>query len=364
MNRRDLNKAIADRMRINRIKTLNVQMTVFVFFIMMFAGLLTGGCFVFLFLLGIFPFLLYPTVFSPFFTLIVSSIVGTSLTALTIKKILNPLNQLIKATKAVATGDFSVRVKEAANNSEVGVLLKNFNHMAEELGSMEMFRNDFINNFSHEFKTPLVSIRGFARQLQNEELPAEKRREYVDIIVSEAEWLSNMSANILLLTKLENQQIVTGYTEYELDEQIRGCVILLEKQWSQKNLEINLELDPVKIKSNEEMLSHLWINLIDNAIKYTGENGHITITCHETDGKIVFSLSDDGNGMDEYTLKHIFDKFYQGDSSRKTSGNGLGLSIVKRILALCGGEITVDSKINHGTTFTVKLPAHVNSHVK
>jgi signal transduction histidine kinase len=330
-------------------------MTAFVFYIMLFAGLLTGGCFAFLYSVGVFPFPLFTPIFSPFIALIASSIVGTSLTAFACEKVLNPLNQLIKATKAVSTGDFSVRVKEAGNNSEIGVLLRNFNHMAEELGSIEMFRNDFINNFSHEFKTPLASIRGFAKQLQNENLPAEKRREYTDIIVSEAERLSNMSANILLLTKLENQQFVTDYKEYELDEQIRDCIILLEKQWSQKSLEMNLELSPVKIFGNEEMLSHLWINLIDNAIKYTNENGHITIMCCKMNDEIIFKISDDGNGMDDYTRKHIFDKFFQGDRSHTAQGNGLGMSIVKRILELCGGEITVESKINRGTTFTVKL---------
>lgn len=356
MNRTGLNKVNASKISINRVRTLNVQMTAFVFYIMLFAGLLTGGCFFFLYLIGIFPVPLFTPFFSPFITLIVSSIIGTSLTAFACEKVLNPLNQLIKATKLVSKGDFSVRVKESNNNSEIGVLLRNFNHMTEELGSIEMFRNDFINNFSHEFKTPLVSIRGFAKQLQNENLPAEKRKEYADIIVSEAERLSNMSANILLLTKLENQQIVTDYNEYELDEQIRNCVILFEKQWSTKNLEINLRLSPVKIFNNEEMLSHLWINLIDNAIKYSNESGRITILCSESNDEIQFKISDNGNGMDAYTQRRIFDKFFQGDKSHKTQGNGLGMSIVKRIVELCGGEITVESEINHGTAFIVKLP--------
>lgn len=356
MNRTSMEKVTTSRVSINRVRTLNVQMTIYVFYIMLLAGLLTGGCFAFLYLIGIFPSPLITPIFSPFIALIVSSIVGTSLTAFACEKVLNPLNQLIKVTKAVSKGDFNVRVKETNSNSEIGVLLRNFNHMTEELGSIEMFRNDFINSFSHEFKTPLVSIRGFAKQLQNDNLTAEKRKEYTDIIISETERLSNMSANILLLTKLENQQIITNYKEYELDEQIRNCVILLEKQWSKKNLEINPELNPVKIFGNEEMLSHLWINLIDNAIKYTNENGHIAIMCCEMNDEIRFKISDDGIGMDDYTLKHIFDKFFQGDKSHKTHGNGLGMSIIKRILELCRGEIAVESKINLGTTFIVKLP--------
>lgn len=356
MNRKSLTGVVTGRISMDRVRTLNVQMTFFVFYVMLFAGILTGGSFAFLYFFGVFPFPLLTPIFSPFVALLVSSVIGTSLTAFACEKVLNPLNQLIRATKVVSTGDFSIRVKETNGNSEVGVLLRNFNHMAEELGSIEMFRNDFINNFSHEFKTPLVSIRGFAKQLRNDNLPAEKRKEYADIIINEAERLSNMSASILLLAKLENQQIVTDYKEYELDEQIRSSIILLEKQWSKKNIEIDIELKPVKIYGNAELLSHIWINLIDNAIKYTDENGHISILCFESSDNIHFSISDNGSGMDDYTLRHIFDKFYQGDKSRSTQGSGLGLSIVRRIVEMCGGEIFVESKVSKGTTFNVKFP--------
>ncbi len=356
MSRTGINKVAGSNVSISRVRSLNMLMISFVFYIMMMAGLLTGGCFFFLYSLGLFPIPALASVFSPFIALFVSSFIGTSLTAAASVKFLKPLNQLIRATKIVSTGDFNVRVEETNGNSEIGVLLRNFNHMAEELGSIEMLRNDFINNFSHEFKTPIISIRGFAKQLQNDDLPPEKRKEYTDIIINESERLSNMSANVLLLTRFESQQFVTDQTEYELDEQIRSCVILLEKQWSKKNIDIDLDLAPVKIYNNPEMLSHLWINLLDNAIKYTGENGHIAVMCREGAGEIRFRISDDGSGMDDYTLKHIFDKFYQGDKSHATRGNGLGLSIVKRIVELCRGEIAVESKPGQGTAFTVKLP--------
>jgi signal transduction histidine kinase len=336
----------------NREKSLYVAVVSFVFNIMIIAGVLTGACYIVL--EAVFP--VSAPIFSPIIILLVSSIIGTSISAAASEKFLEPLNQLIKATKTVSTGDFTVRVKETDDNSEIADLIKNFNHMAEELGSIEMFRNDFINNFSHEFKTPIVSIRGFAKQLQNDDLPAEKRKEFTEIIVSEAERLTNMSANILLLTKFENQQYITDQTEFELDEQIRNCIILLEKQWSKKNIEIIIDLEPIKFFSNAEILSHLWINLVDNAIKYTNDNGHITIICRENEDNIQFRISDDGNGMDESTQKHIFDKFYQGDRSRTIQGNGLGLSIAKRIAELCGGEISVESKLGCGTTFTVILP--------
>jgi signal transduction histidine kinase len=340
----------------NRIKSLNITMVFLVFWIMISAGLLTGVSFLFLDVMGIFPIFALAPILSPLIALFVSSVIGTSISAVASEKVLKPLNQLIKATKVVSTGDFSVRVEEINSHSEIAELLKNFNHMTEELGSIEMFRNDFINNFSHEFKTPIVSIRGFAKQLQNDNLSTEKRKEYTDIIISESERLINMSANVLLLTKFENQQFITNKKEYELDEQIRNCIILLEKQWSKNGIEINLDLEPVKIYSNAEMLSHLWINLIENAIKYSNDNGHVTIRLHETVDDIQFKISNDGNGMDDNTLKHIFDKFYQGDKSHAVRGNGLGLSIVKRIVELCKGEIAVESKIGQSTTFTVNLP--------
>lgn len=340
----------------NRIKSLKITMVFIVFCIMISAGLLTWLCFLFLYSNGIFAFPVLAPIISQLIALFVSIIIGTSISAVVSENILKPLNQLIKATQVVSTGDFSVRVEEINTQSEIADLLRNFNHMTEELGSIEMFRSDFINNFSHEFKTPIVSIRGFARQLQNDNLSTIKRKEYTDIIISESNRLTNMSANILVLTKFENQRIITDQTEYELDEQIRNCIILLENQWSTKNIEINLNLETTKIYGNKEMLSHLWINLIENAIKNSKDNGNITIECHETLDDIQFKISNAGNGMDDNTLKHIFDKFYQGDRSHTSPGNGLGLSIVKRLVELNKGEIAVESKISQSTTFTVKLP--------
>ncbi|MBU3199194.1 HAMP domain-containing histidine kinase [Clostridium estertheticum] len=340
----------------NRIKSLKITMVFLVFCIMISAGLLTWLCFLFLYSAGIFAIPALAPIISQLIALFVSIVIGTSISAVASENILKPLNQLIKATEIVSTGDFSVRVQELSSRSEIADLLRNFNHMTEELGSIEMFRNDFINNFSHEFKTPIVSIRGFAKQLKNDNLSAVKRKEYTDIIINESERLTNMSANILVLTKFENQRIITDQTEYELDEQIRNCIILLENQWSTKNIEINLNLETINIYGNIEMLSHLWINLIENAIKNSKDNGNITIECHETLDDIAFKINNDGNGMDDNTLKHIFDKFYQGDRSHTSPGNGLGLSIVKRIVELSSGEIAVESKINQGTTFTVKLP--------
>lgn len=340
----------------NREKSLNIQMVSFVFNIMMSAGTLTGACFIFLYAAGIFPTSKAAIFLMPLIAIFVSIIIGTSISAIASERMLKPLNELIAATKAISSGNYKARVKETNTDGEIRELLKNFNYMSEELCNTEIFRNDFINNFSHEFKTPIVSIRGFAKQLQNEDLPSEKRKEYTEIIISESDRLSKMSSNVLLLTKFENLQIITNQKEYDLDEQIRNCIILLENQWTNKNLEMNIHLEEIKFYGNEEILSHLFINLIENSIKFSNENGHINIICQKIDGYILFKITDDGNGMDEITLKHIFDKFYKGDKSRSTEGNGLGMSIVKKIIELYKGEIKVESEIGKGATFSVKLP--------
>lgn len=339
-----------------REKTLSIQMVSFVFNIMMSAGTLTGAIFIFLHGIGLLPTSGASIFFIPLITLFVSVIVGTSISVVASERVLKPLNQLINATKTIKDGDFSARVEEINTDNEITELLKRFNLMAEELNNTEIFRNDFINNFSHEFKTPIVSIKGFAKQLQNENLPDEKRKEYTDIIISESDRLSKISSNVLLLSNYENQQIIRDQKEYYLDEQIRNCIILLEKQWTSKNIDINIELEEIKFYGNEEMLFHLFINLIENSIKYSNENGHVDVILKSLDNYLIFKIKDDGKGMDNNTIRHIFDKFFQEDGSRATKGNGLGLSIVKRIVELYSGEITVDSEIGKGTIFTVKLP--------
>ena len=290
---------------------------------------------------------------------IISCIVlGTFLSFPVGRHLLKPLRELIAATKAVADGDFSVRVKtEEKHINELTELLNSFNKMTEELSGIEMFRNDFINNFSHEFKTPIVSIRGFAKQLQHgENLTEDQKKEYIDIIVKESDRLSNMATNVLLLSKLENQQFVTDISEYDLDEQLRRCILLLQKQWTKKNIEILPELEPVKIHANEEMLSHLWINLLSNAVKFTLPGGQVQVRCNVDNDHIKVEVNDNGIGMSKETVHRIFDKFYQCDASHADSGNGLGLPLVKRIVELCGGEISVRSVKERGSSFVVKLP--------
>ena len=269
---------------------------------------------------------------------------------------LRPINDLVHAMDAVSQGDFSVRVDAENVPGDMGALASSFNEMATELGGLEMFRKDFINNFSHEFKTPIVSIRGFAKQLERDDLTDAQRREYLDIIVSESDRLANMASNVLLLSKLENQTIVTAKTAFALDEQMRRAILLLEKQWSEKEIELDVDLEELEFFGNEEMLNHVWVNLLGNAIKFSPRGGALAVRLRREGDAAVASVRDEGPGMDEDTRRRVFEKFYQGDTAHSTEGNGLGLSLVSRIVDLCGGDVAVDSAPGQGSTFTVRLP--------
>lgn len=291
---------------------------------------------------------------------IASIVIGTLLSFAVGNIVLKPLSELIKATKRVAGGDYTVRLEMGWNEKhtvrELKDLIQDFNEMTEELRNTELFRKDFISSFSHEFKTPLVSIRGFARQLYEGDLTPEQQREFSKIILDETEYLSVLSQNTLLITNLENRDIVTEKTRFSLDEQLRDCMIRLEPQWSEKNIEIDMDgLEDVSFFWNEQLLAHVWSNLFDNAVKFTPEGGLIGVSCVRQKGGVVVTVTDSGCGIPESVLPHIFEKFYQADSSHATKGNGLGLPLVKRIVELCGGEIEVRSEAGKGTAFTVRL---------
>jgi signal transduction histidine kinase len=288
-----------------------------------------------------------------------SILIGFGLAALAPKFVFKRLTKISEGMTEIAHGNFKTRIPERDKPdaiSEFGELERTFNRMAADLDGIEIFRNDFINNFSHEFKTPIVSLRGFARQLQSGRLTEEQKKEYIDIIVAESERLANMSQNILLLTKLENQNIVSEKSAFLLDEQIRSCILLLEKSWSEKDLELDLDLDEIEYVFNEEMLSHVWINLLSNAIKFTPDGGKISCTLKTSQHHVVCEITDTGIGMSEDVKERIFEKFYQGDSSHATKGNGIGLNVVQRIVTLAGGMIKVKSAPGEGSTFTVLLP--------
>ena len=338
------------------IKSFRVELTVIIFFLMLLTSGFTVGLYALLLLL--FPALRdFDSLVTIASALIACTLMGTGVTAVFTKWVLLPLGEMITATERISKGDFKVHIQETfREESDFGILQRSFNRMARELDSIEMFRKDFINNFSHEFKTPIVSIRGYAHQLRAGGLTAEEQEDYVRIIAEESDRLTKMATNILLLSKLENQAIVTDITEFWLDEQIRTCLVLLEKQWSAKDIELNLDLDGVKFRFNEDILSHLWLNLFGNAIKFTPCGGTVSCSLHSDGHTVTVTVSDSGIGMDENTRRHIFDKFYQGDPSHTGDGNGIGLNIVSRILYLCKGSVTVESTIGHGSTFTVTLP--------
>lgn len=292
-------------------------------------------------------------------TLVSSTVLGAGMTLLYSMLFLKPLEAFVDATRQVRDGDFSARVtlpdSPFLRNSQVEEFADSFNQMAAELASTELFRKDFISNFSHEFKTPIISIRGFARQLTDENLPREQQSEFARIIVEESEMLADMSSNVLLLTRFEHQEIVSEKTSFSLDEQLRRCMLLFEEQWSALDLSIDMELDEITCYSNEEMLGHVWKNLISNAVKFSKKDGALYVGCHAEQAAVVVTIRDSGVGMDREMQKHIFEKFYQGDPSHAVKGNGLGLSLVQRILFLLGGSIAVDSAPGFGSTFTVTL---------
>jgi signal transduction histidine kinase len=336
--------------------SLTFAVAMFVFIIMMVTAVLMGLVLFALYKLQIVTFGDYNHfVMAIILMMIISIVTGTVLVALFVNKLLKPIRILKKATREIASGNFDIHVK-VQGMPELAELTEDFNMMAQELKSVETLRNDFINNFSHEFKTPIVSIQGFAKLLKKDNLGQSQRDEYLDIIIDESNRLVKLSHNVLTLSKLEQQNIITEKTSFLLDEQIRRAILLLEPEWQKKQIRFCVEMDKTKFCGNEEILQQVWLNLIGNAIKFTGQNGLVSVILRCIKEEIVIEIIDDGIGMDEETIKHIFDKFYQGDKAHATQGNGLGLPLVKRIIDMYGGEISVSSEPGHGSKFSLRLP--------
>ncbi|MDY0235423.1 MAG: HAMP domain-containing sensor histidine kinase [Gudongella sp.] len=282
-------------------------------------------------------------------------VIGSFLVILLAKSVVKPILKLTAATQEVAKGNFDVEIASKGND-EIAQMIQNFNKMTKELKSIEYLRKDFINSVSHEFKTPIASIQGFAKLLQNDNLPENERHEYTQIIIEETSRLTKLSSNILNLSKLENQEIMGKKIDFSLDEQIRRTILLLEYEWSKKNIEFDIDLENIKYQGDEELLQQVWINILSNAIKFSDEESIITVKLYQMGPIVKIKISDTGIGMSEEIQQRIFEKFYQGDKAHSLGGNGLGLSIAKRIIDICGGIIYVESKIDHGTTFNIELP--------
>jgi len=343
---------------------LTVSLVIFIFLIMLASMLLSGVLVVILHSVGILDFwdgIRHDTVRRGvpvgwlFAVIAISTILGISIAGFFSKIALRPIRRIIAATHKVAGGDFNVRL-DIHGIYELEELSGSFNKMTHELSTIETLRSDFINSFSHEFKTPIVSIRGFARLLKDDSLSKTDRQEYLDIIITESERLSSLSENVLNLANYENLERIADITEFRLDEQLRKAVIQMEPKWSQKGIEMSIETEEVFYTGSADLIQQILLNLIDNAIKFTEPGGNIEIHLNNSDNGVRLSVKDDGIGMDEQTKERIYDKFYQGDMSRAGAGYGLGLSIVKRIVDLCGGQIDVQSEHDAGSEFTIWLP--------
>ncbi|MBP0980879.1 MAG: HAMP domain-containing histidine kinase [Oscillospiraceae bacterium] len=283
-------------------------------------------------------------------------IVGTVIFALMGRLIIGPMMKLSDSIKEIARGNFEVEINEKAGLAQVRTVAHDLKIMAQELKGTETLRNDFIADVSHEFKTPLASIEGYAALLQNSSLSEADKNEYAGLIIESTRQLSTLTSNILSLSKLENQEIVPMRRKFLLDEQLRQALVLLEPQWSAKEIELDIEMEEIEFFGSEELLMTVWLNLLGNAIKFTPEKGIVGVRLKEIEGGVEVVVFDNGIGISPQALSHVFDKFYQEDKTRGNKGNGLGLALVKRIVTLCSGEITPESEVGKGSKFTVFLP--------
>ena len=288
-------------------------------------------------------------------TFLLSAIVGTILILIAIRSIVRPIKRISSASKEVAKGNFDIYV-EPTSRDEVGQLTTNFNEMAKDLKAIDVLHKDFVANVSHEFKTPITAIMGYANLIAEGQLAMDKVREYGEIVASESERLSNLSSNLLKLSELDSHMMHEQAQDFSLDEQLRKAVLLLEGQWKKKNIEFDLELEEIRINAAEHLLQEVWLNLIQNAIKFSHPGGLVRIELMQQSGRVLVRISDHGTGIKEEDKSRIFERFFKGDKSRMKDGNGLGLVIVKKIVEISKGSISFDSKHNEGTTFTVELP--------
>lgn len=292
--------------------------------------------------------------------IIVSNLIGSAIAFAVSRIPLEPIRNILRQINRLAAGDFKARLyfgELLAGHPFFKELSNDFNKMAEELENTEMLRGDFINNFSHEFKTPIVSIAGFAKLLRRGDLTEVQKEEYLAVIEEESLRLSSMATNVLNLTKVENQAILTDVSRFNLSEQLRSCILLLADKWEKKELDFQVEFGEYMISASEELLKQVWINLIDNAVKFSPPGGVIEVGIERKADRIVVSVINAGEVIPSESQARIFRKFYQADSSHSREGNGIGLAIAKRVTELHHGRISVQSE-NNRTIFRVELPVN------
>lgn len=292
----------------------------------------------------------------PVLPILTSLLLGTVLSQTIGRKFVRFVEQVNEALKQIAKGNYDVTLKGTPPAQEIREIIKNFNAMTGELAATEMLRSDFIENVSHEFKTPLAAIEGYTALLQQTGLTEEQRREYTDKIIAATRRLNGLSENILLLSRLEQQEGLLKTETFSLDEQLRESILLMEPIWSKKDIELIVDLEDCTFTGNRELLAQVWQNIFGNAVKFTPQKGSISVSLEQNREHITIRFVDNGPGMTEEELKRAFEKFYQADRSRSSSGNGLGLSLAKRIVDLHGGTIEIQSQPNRGSEFTVRIP--------
>lgn len=338
----------------NRSWRLSAMFSLLIFLSLTITVALTGALAMLLFHLGILSGPNRGVVI--FVVAAVSILVGTQLSKFAGRHPLTAIAALSEATKEVAKGNFDVAVAEESPIKELRDMAHSFNRMTKELAGTELLRSDFVENVSHEFKTPLSAIEGYATLLQKPGLSEEKRAEYTGKILYNTRRLSTLTSNILLLSRLENQELDIPRETFCLDEQLREVILSQEEGWAGKDLELEVDLDSADYRGNRDLLAQVWQNLLGNAVKFVPERGLVRVLLRREENRLQVSVADTGPGMSGEVQRRIFEKFYQGDPSRASQGNGLGLALAKRVVDLHGGEIVVSSKEGKGTTFTVYLP--------
>ena len=288
--------------------------------------------------------------------LLISILSGAAIAVGLSKIFVSPMMKLGDAMRKVAGGDFTVRLDCTSKIRDVREVYGSFNTMVKELGNTETLQTDFVSNVSHEFKTPINAIEGYASLLQDSQLTDEQKNAYIDKIIFNTRRLSDLVGNILLLSKVNNQTISLKASTFRLDEQVRQSILALESKWEKKEIEFDIDLDEIEYTGYENLLSHVWLNLIDNAVKFSPQNGQIRICLKQLAGSVTFSIWDNGLPIPEADIDRIFNKFYQGDNSHASEGNGLGLALVRKIVAAAHGTINVTSSEDAGTEFVVALP--------
>lgn len=346
----------------NQFYTITFKILSYVFVLLILTITIALGLMAIFYYGGLFPSEGKPPV-SPVLLIVLlvlaSTLIGCVLSVALYSLSFKEFNQFRAAMNKVAKGDFTVNLPDSSE-SYMRELNTSFNAMVRSLKSIETLKTDFISDFSHEFKTPISSICGFAKLLKNPNISEEEKQEYIDIIITESNRLTQLSKNTLSMSKLDNQETVYEKKVYRLDEQLRKCALMFQTEMDVKKIDFSLNGEDVDYYGSEDLTQQMWINLISNAVKFTPEGGSIEISVSSAENAVKVSIKDSGCGMDEVTSERIFDKFYQGDTSHSVAGNGLGLAIVRRIVQIANGTIGVSSEQNKGTTFTVELPDERN----